>query len=516
MNCKQCNAKLVEKQVVCHKCGAILRLPDCKTQEAQNLLRENAGILSRAIQYQPDVDRIQDKAVQRYARAAARARHVLKTPVMSQAVNGSGVSGRKSTAIESIEKFQSRCRDGEFHIALIGAIKAGKSTLMNALLDTELASTEVTPETASLTKFRASKGKHYAKVTFYTTSEWSACWKSAQESNAKIFREEYESLQGDAHKGKWLNKEPYQKECDSIDELKEEIRRWTSSKSPEHYFVKEVEVGVHGIQLPAEVVFVDTPGLDDVVQYRSDITRSYIDRANAVLVCVNATTLRGEELKTIGNVFANTRYNPEKVFILATQIDRMNSPRKDWKKQQAEWLKYLKDDSCYGSRELAEKNLIPVSAYLYTMLRKKDLTEDEKFDLASMLLKYRIHMRDLPDHIRDLMDETNIEKLRYRLREDIVMKCREILRADVAEHYKALRDDLKPRLREIQQTQNHIVETSRKKLEDIVKEKQESERQLAEQQQALEQLKHQRKEMERQLDNQLKQLKDAIANMGVR
>ena len=84
----------------------------------------------------------------------------------------------------------------------------------------------------------------------------------------------------------------------------------TSSRFPEHYFVKEVEVGLTDIDLPDGVVLVDTPGLDDVVEYRSNITREYIDRANAVLICVKADALTGPEMATIYSVFSNTRYKP--------------------------------------------------------------------------------------------------------------------------------------------------------------------------------------------------------------
>lgn len=82
--------------------------------------------------------------------------------------------------------------------------------------------------------------------------------------------------------------------------------------------------------LPEGVVLVDTPGLDDVVEYRSDITRKYIDRANAVLVCVRSEALTGQELQTILRVFTNARNNVGKVYIIATKIDTLNNPQSDW------------------------------------------------------------------------------------------------------------------------------------------------------------------------------------------
>ena len=45
-----------------------------------------------------------------------------------------------------MDTFLKKCKGAEFHIALVGAIKAGKSTLINAILGYDYASTKVTPE----------------------------------------------------------------------------------------------------------------------------------------------------------------------------------------------------------------------------------------------------------------------------------------------------------------------------------------------------------------------------------
>ena len=439
-----------------------------KTDAANQLMQESAAILASAVQgARIDARTINDQAIHRFANALAKTEAVLNTAIMKPLVT--------TQTLDRLKRMQARCADSEFHIALVGAIKAGKSTLINALLDEELASTEVTPETASLTKFRTAKGNSYVTVSFYSADEWRTCWESAQKNRADVFMEEYRALKADQYKSSWLNHASVRQECDSLTSLRAEIRRWTSSKSPEHYFVKEVEVGLAGIDLPPEVVFVDTPGLDDVVEYRSNITRDYIDRANAVLVCVNATTLRGEELRTISSVFANTRYHPEKVFIVATQIDRLNNPQKDWAKQSEEWLKYLKGVDCFDDTRLAERNLIPVSGYLYTMLKKAgdSLTEDESFELEGLLAKYRIRMRELPERRDWLLEQTGIKKFMHRLQSDIVSRHRELYRSDITESYRACREDLMRSLSEIRAGQEEIISISRQSIEEIQKKRKE-------------------------------------------
>lgn len=153
------------------------------------------------------------------------------------------------------------------------------------------------------------------------------------------------------------------------DNLESEIERWTSSKHVEHYFVKEVEIGLSDFNMPEQIVFVDMPGLDDAVKYRSDVTRAYIDRANAVFACVRSDSLTGGELDTLYRIFSNSNDNPEKIFVLGTQQDNLNNPESDWKLQKAEWVKYLSTENCYGNVESAQRNIVHVAAYLMNLCR---------------------------------------------------------------------------------------------------------------------------------------------------
>ena len=73
-----------------------------------------------------------------------------------------------------------------YEIAIVGAIKAGKSTLINALIGEDLASVSVTPETATLTKFKYSK-ENYVKVKFYTKEDCYKILKNSKNKNATKF-----------------------------------------------------------------------------------------------------------------------------------------------------------------------------------------------------------------------------------------------------------------------------------------------------------------------------------------
>ena len=433
-----------------------------------------------------------DATVKKYAEKIEKVKKVLHMEGINELIT--------AKMFKDIDTFLNRCKDAEFHIALVGAIKAGKSTLINALLGYEYASTKVTPETASLTKFK--KGKtNYIKVSFYSVQEWDALWKSANDAKATVFLEEYAQLNGDSEKANWLGQQDKCIECDTKEELVEEILKWTSSKSVCHYFVKEVEVGLKEFELPEGVVLVDTPGLDDVVEYRSNITREYIDRANAVLVCVKSDALTGQEMATIYSVFANTRYNPGKVYIIATQVDTLNRPKENWAEQQKEWLKYLKGNGAYASLELAQKNLVPVSAYLYTLLKQyNDLKEedDKYWDLDSIVRKFRI--RDINEKYKELLDFTNIELLKSKIQREIIQDYKKLLLDDITGSYELCKDAIKETMEKVRKAQEEIISTSQGGIEEIKKKQEEYNAKYQEAEQD-----------KKELDNLIKSLKMATS-----
>ena len=394
------------------------------------------------------------------------------TNKMIYLLNEKGIKENISeNTFKNLDNLLKMCKDPEFHIAFVGAIKAGKSTLINALLGKDLASTAVTPETASLTKFRASKDKNYVKLTFYNEQEWNNLWHSVKESKAETFLEEYNSLNAEQEKEKWINKKSKKIYKEDFDELKKEIKKWTSSKEGTHYFVKEVEVGLKDFNLPEGVVFVDTPGLDDPVKYRSDITRDYIDRANAVLVCVKSDALTGQELRTIYSVFSNSRYNPEKVFIIGTQMDALNRPIDNWKEQREEWLKHLEKKDCYGSRILAEKNLLVTAAYLYNLcINFDDLGEDDiDFELDPIARKFRV--RNIEENIDKLKDYTQVENLKNKLNKEIIEKHKKILIKDIESSYKLNKDDIVDIFTKIKNDQIELLNLTNADIEKIKEEK---------------------------------------------
>lgn len=360
-----------------------------------------------------------------------------------------------------ISRYISDSKNPSYQIAIVGAVKAGKSTLINALIGYDLASTNVTPETATLTKIKTTD-KNSITVKFYSKKDWKKIWNDAQKStNATIFKEEFDNLRAKEIECEMLEKSDVFKEFDNLDSMKNEIKKWTSSHAREHYFVKEIEIGVEKLNLPPQVCLVDTPGLNDPVQYRSNITSEYIHSANAVIICVNSKTLRNEEITTILEVLTKAQDKKDKVYILGTQIDIMNS-QADWEQQQEEWLKHLKEKQFYGSLEMAKKQLIGVSSYFYSnaiklssntdidsledvldnLVKIEEMSKQERRELLKLYNKNNLTPKDIDQIKRRLIDYSNIEILKDNIQNKLILGFNESLKIDFINRYNYLKNKI--------------------------------------------------------------------------
>ena len=470
MKCKSCNNEVSANMFLCPFCGSVVSDSDINNKEL--LLSYSAKLqeLMRNIGTSKFTKIAWDTTVEKYVGKMERLRMVLQQPEFSKSCE---------KLMKKIDNFVERCKKPEFHIAFVGTIKAGKSTLINALLGRNLASTSVTPETAVLTMFRNSE-VDYVRVVFYSAEEWVKLWNSAS-SNADIFKKEYASMNGDSEKNKWIGHAEIKTEV-TKDNIESEVERWTSSKHVEHYFVKEVEIGLSDFNMPPEVVFVDTPGLDDAVKYRSDVTKDYIERANAVFACVRSDALTGGELQLLYRIFDNSIDNPEKIFVLGTQGESLNDPESDWKKQKEEWVKYLSER--YGSEEMAKRNIIHVAAYLMNLCRDYiKLDAKTKKTLMSIAMKFDYDPfsgHAIEEYLEGLMEKSNVDAVKRKINNDIVPKYKEYLMNDINSHYEALSNEIRKFFMETRTANAEVLSTSKKSADEIREKYEKSKKELEE------------------------------------
>lgn len=402
------------------------------------------------------MEQVPDEMYEPLARKVERLRAIYALPELQE---------RSGKLMDRMDAMLALCRRPEFQIAFVGTIKTGKSTLINALLGKNYASMDVTPETAALTKFRMSP-KDYVEVTFYTADEWAALW--ASRHHADKFMEEYEALDAEAQRQKWVGHETYRREMTS-DELEEELSRWSSSKHAEHYFVKEIEVGISTLpkDFPTSVVFVDTPGLNDPVSYRSELTTKYIRRANAVFVCVDAQKVQQAEIETIASVLSISSTMKEKVYIVATQWDRLNNPVDDWKKQKA-WLeRQLTGPGFFETVDVAASHIFHTAAFIQILCRDyKELTKKERIPLMKFALDMDFDAGDKKDR-KKMVELANVHAVGDIIRDELAENYRMYLMDDIQSRYADIHHELLRIAGDVRQDRQEFLEATRSTIEEL-------------------------------------------------
>lgn len=455
--CSKCRFDNNDTRNFCEKCGAFLHaadfdekfyaLPEVKMMRVvENLLH----VPHEPINW--------DSLIDAYSAKVERLDALFRIPGMGAENN--------SAVVQKVKDFLSLCRNPDFQIAFVGTIKTGKSTLINALLGKNYASMAVTPETAALTKFRAST-RDYVKITFYTKSEWDKLWASRTEG-ASAFMKEYEELDGDKHKGKWINHAPLYKQMTN-DAIEDELKIWSSSKRAEHYFVKEIEVGIStlGKDFPPQVIFVDTPGLSDPVAYRSELTKEYIRRANAVFVCIDAQKIQSEEIKTISSVFSFSSDDKSKVHIIATHWDALNDPETDWAEQKSYLVKRLTGAAFFDTQEQAAENIMHSAAFIYNLCRDYDsLDKKERISLRKFALNFEY---ELPSDLRKMKAKTNVAEIMKVIREKLAANYKKLLAREIQSKFTDINYNFTRVAKEKRDSMSELLKASRSSTQDLDK-----------------------------------------------
>lgn len=400
--CEACGSKNDSKNYFCSECGKFLLAGDFLKSDISSEVELKLSRIVANLKENPHTDILWNDTVDEYTKKIERIQSLLR-------IKDIGIDSIELN--EKIDQFLNLCRKPDFEIAFVGAVKAGKSTLINALLGRNYASTDPNPETAVLTKFRSSE-QDYLKVKFYSGKEWDKLWKSVQ-CDAERFLELYKELKAEKHKSKWIGHAEMRIDL-ANSEIEEELKKWSSSQSAVHFFVKEIEVGISSLpkDFPKQVVFVDTPGLFDPVSFRSQISIDYIHSANAVLVCVKAESLHGEEVKTVESVFSFSGHKRNKVFVIATNWDKLNNVIIDWDKRYNYMINSFTGKAFFPTKAMARSNILYAASYHYNLCRNyNNLRNSQKQELNMLLVKIQIAIEDcldknisVPENIRALKD----------------------------------------------------------------------------------------------------------------
>ena len=232
---------------------------------------------------------------------------------------------------DELNEVDSYLNNQKFSIGITGVMNAGKSTMLNALMGKEILGSAVVPETANLTIVKHNETEK-AKVFYWNQAEWDRIEKSAtQLESMRAYVNETKSIFGDTLSS-YVKKESRFDEVDIND-----LSSYTSAEAEgkKCNLVKYVELGSNLDFLRDGIEIVDTPGLDDPVIQREEITKEYVSACDMMLHLMNVS--QSATLKDVEFIIDALLYqNISKLLVVITRADTVS------KEQLEEVIEYTK------------------------------------------------------------------------------------------------------------------------------------------------------------------------------
>lgn len=328
---------------------------------------------------------------------------------------------RSECGILSVEKMQEEIENIAqenrlLSIGIIGRVKAGKSSLLNALFfnGKEILPKAATPMTAALTIIKYSENP-YAEVEFFTKSDILTIEKEHDDFSAlkkRIFEEKLEAAKENAgkrkenvdetrieravereldenpKKGSWDQYERMKKsgimenfynssfsevmklDSDSLENLIGKLNDYVGSSGKYMPFTKSVVLYLNIPELK-DIQIVDTPGINDPVKSREKRTEDYLGQCDVVFVVSPAGEFISEDdLDLMAHV--SGKKGVGQVFLVASRSDQQlyGSIKDDAKGSFTHAVELIKSQLSSHAREVfAEKRKInPESKEMYDSL----------------------------------------------------------------------------------------------------------------------------------------------------
>lgn len=236
-------------------------------------------------------------------------------------------SGEETISYDSLNGNFESLSNEPFTIAICGEVKAGKSTLLNAILfGDDVLPTFDTPLTAKLTFIKKSeKPYNYFRVNFYNTEEWETVRESLEPSALADLNKKMQIAMErfGISKANCVEKISISREVNDLQELDQYVSAMKvedeSSKAGCYTaYVKNVEIFINDERLH-NLQIVDTPGLNDPNAINSHETTCWINNAHAIVYIVAVQGFNQPDLQFFEQ-FMNGR-GPKFRVIVQNKID---------------------------------------------------------------------------------------------------------------------------------------------------------------------------------------------------
>lgn len=432
--CKHCN--ISTELFFCPKCGRVFDFPqfiagdralEGKIQSYINGVISEAASKKIDIYTYSDVDTLSSSLLNKFNE------HIIE---LENDKSKNQEAANSQAVISLFRNLADNYKAKDCCIAIAGITGSGKSTFINALLGKEVAYVHPTSETSIPTIFKYSEKGDYVKFAYYTSEEWNNLWNSvvcAHNDSIRNDKEDYLSvynkLTADEVRNNFLNKKEEILYTSSEEELQNILTANVHSNTPNHFFIKEVEIGLSEYTLPKNVILIDTLGFDDPVMYRKNNCIQQLISASVVLLCIKATSAQFSsfELAEISNIFTQVK-SKDNIYFIGTQFDATKNFPKNWHDNIAPELAKLFSSKSYFESELnSKKRQIPASAWYYNIIQraKTDLSfwdNEANVDYIAEVLcrclgkdiayKYGVDSfslkKCLDEHIAELESKTNM------------------------------------------------------------------------------------------------------------
>jgi len=180
-----------------------------------------------------------------------------------------------------------------FYVSFTGQIKAGKSTLINALIfSDDILPVDDLPQTAKITILKYAENPYF-EVEFYSEKEWELLKNEIIKINGedKSFFDIY--LREDIRKANIKQSEVIGKPILKNNNLSN-LNMYISKDGKYKPFVKLVTVYFNN-DILKDVIFVDTPGINDPNPIRSKVTTNWIHKTDANIFLTYAKQAMSEQ-----------------------------------------------------------------------------------------------------------------------------------------------------------------------------------------------------------------------------
>lgn len=269
---------------------------------------------------------------------------------------------------DSIPENKKNLEAKQFIISICGAIKTGKSTLINYLFfeGKKILPTDVTPETAKLAKI--TKGPaNKAVIHFLSKQKWNEYYNSLSNED----KEEVDSKISRIGLLTGFIKDPaYDLEIDDLQKIPEYLSK-ESNFAP---LVESADIYIDH-KILNNIVIVDTPGLNDPCKARSDITRDWVNKTDALIYLLNTKqALTEQDLNFIDEYCSSI--DPSKMILVLSKIDLA-----DYKNVQHYVENILKSDEFKDRLYLKDQKISYISLMAAMLKTCPDNVQNKEFYL---------------------------------------------------------------------------------------------------------------------------------------